>query len=102
MKTSSLKKIVSSTVVAGVVTLGAQIVDVTPDSWNAYADDHTKTEEMKCGAGGCSAEVQAAKAKTKDKKCGVEKKCSADKKCSSDMKCGVEHKCASKDAKKKK
>lgn len=93
MKSLSLKKLVSTTVVAGAIGFSASVLDVTPESWNAHAEDQTKSQSG-CANGNCSPEVKAKKVVEKD---GVEKSCgAAEKKCGTEKTCGDDVKKAKK------
>ncbi|MDA9793185.1 hypothetical protein N9B72_01245 [Bacteriovoracaceae bacterium] len=71
-----LKDLLSTAMLAGTLTLGAQIADLTPDSWKAHAMSKKsekkaeKTTEMKCAPGKCGGDMKKA-AKAGEKSCGA-------------------------------
>lgn len=93
---SKFQNLTRTTLMVSALTLGANIVanDITPGSWNAYADHHEeKSSEHKCGEGSCGEKkMKKADKKASEHKCG-EGECGADKKSAekgSDGSCGAE------------
>ena len=94
---SKFKNLAKTTLMMSAITIGANVVasNVTPGSWEAYADHHEeKTTEHKCGEGSCGADkkMKSKTDKGAEHKCG-EGSCGADKKAAkkgSEGSCGEE------------
>lgn len=83
---NKLKDLLSTAMVAGTLTLGAQIADVTPDSWKANAmskkseNKEEKGKENSCAPGKCAPGKCGGNMKKEASKDGSEKKCGAENK----------------------
>lgn len=83
-----LKDLLSTAVVAGTLTVGAQVVDLTPESWKAHAMSKKSEKKEakgksnscapgKCAPGKCGGNMK--KEKNSEMKCGANG-CGGDKK----------------------